>query len=188
MQKKKRALFSQLQGEVLEIGPGTGVNFKFLPNGIRWKGIEPNPAMHPYLIQSAQESGFDSVEILGLDKSSWPVANNSQDFVISTLVLCSVPSVIQCLNEIHRVLKPGGQFIFIEHVVDHHNHFRKSVQKSVPYTPWRFFSDGCNPGRDIAKAISGAEFSETVINHYNQEGEGVILAINRPHIYGTATK
>jgi ubiquinone/menaquinone biosynthesis C-methylase UbiE len=184
----KRELFRSVKGSVLEVGPGTGVNFPFIDNSCHWQGIEPNPAMHPYLHQSAEEYGFSDIGFVELNKGRFELQDNSQDFVIITLVLCSVPSVTACLAEIKRVLKPSGMFKFIEHVVDKDNLLRKGIQKTMPFTPWRYFSDGCDPGRDIASHIEEAGFSQVKIDRYKQQGEGIILAINRPHIFGGATK
>ena len=187
-QEKKRELFSEVRGEVLELGPGTGVNFAFLDPSCRWKGIEPNPAMHPYLFNSAKSTGFRNTALVDLKGDQFAVPTHSQDYVISTLVLCSVPNVASCLQEVRRVLKPGGQFLFIEHVVDKANTMRRWVQKSVPYTPWRYFSDGCDPGRDIAGNIHTAGFKRVEMTCYQQRGHGIIANINRPHIFGSASK
>ena len=61
---RKRALLSDLKGDVLEIGPGTGVNLRYYRNGIRWIGVEPNPFMHPYLRQEAKRVGLQVKEHL----------------------------------------------------------------------------------------------------------------------------
>jgi len=186
--QKKLALFKDVTGKVLEIGPGTGVNFRFLPKNCQWQGVEPNPAMHPFLKKTAKDYGFHDIQFAGLAKNTFNLADNSQDFIISTLVLCSVPNVRQTLSEIKRVLKPKGKFIFIEHVVDTENTFRKVIQKTMPYTPWRYFSDGCDPSRDIATDINQAGFSSVALTQYKQQGAGIIMSVNRPHIFGTAVK
>lgn len=184
----KKELFKDIFGKVLEIGPGTGVNFKFIPKNCDWMGLEPNRAMYPYLKKAAQLAGFDSITLFGETESIESIEAASLDYVVSTLVLCSVPSVTQVLKDIFRVLKPGGKFIFLEHVVDNKNCVRKAIQKTVVYTPWRYFSDGCNPGRDILNTICQSDFTLLSCTEYHQKGEGMILAINRPHIYGVAQK
>ncbi len=184
---RKRRLFSPVKGRVLEIGPGTGVNFRYLDSQVEWLGLEPNPAMHDFLYQAAKISQIQA-ELLEGASEEIPLDDHSVDFVISSEVLCSVHGLDKSLSEIRRVLKPGGQFLFIEHVVDHHNVLRRVVQKTVPYTPWQCFSDGCHPGRDIAGAIRRADFQYVEIEEYMQEGRGLILEINRPHIIGRAIK
>ena len=116
------------------------------------------------------------------------IEDESVDVVISTLVLCSVGDLEETLREVLRVLRPGGRFVFLEHVADRPWTLRFAVQRVVPYTPWWYFSDGCNPGRRISAAIRNAGFAAVEVHDYMQEGPGIILVINRPHIYGTATK
>ncbi len=185
--EKKARLFEGIAGTVLEIGPGTGVNLQFLGKGIEWIGIEPNEAMHPHLRKKAKKLGHE-IKLYTEFAENTGIANDSVDFVLSTLVLCSVSDLMGTLKETERVLKPGGQFIFLEHVADKKGTFRRLVQKTVPFTPWRFFADGCEPGRDIGEAIEEAGFANVEYKKIMQEGPGIILAINRPHIFGAATK
>lgn len=184
---KKHDLFRNLNGKVLEIGPGTGVNFPFYTKEIEWFGIEPNPAMQTFLIEKAESLDFD-ISKLYMSLKDTQIKDNYFDSVVSTLALCSVPNLQDMLEDILKVLKPGGSYLFIEHVIDKPWKFRRCIQNIVPYTPWRYFSDGCNPNRDIGHAIRNCGFTEVNITEYMQEGEGVILSITRPHIYGYAIK
>jgi len=186
--KRKIELFSGIEGTVLEIGPGIGTNFVFLnKKEIRWIGVEPNPAMHPYLLESAKKQGV-SASLLDCYSEAICLPDSQVDFVICTKVLCSVSNLDRSMNEIKRVLKPGGKFLFLEHVVDNHNFLRRAVQKIVPYTPWKYYSDGCEPGRDIAASIKNTGFTSVSFIQYMQEGKGLIHAIKKPHIYGSAIK
>ena len=185
---KKEQLFQGVSGTVVELGPGTGVNFPFLDRKkVRWTGVEPNRAMEPYLQANARKFGFE-IELKVGAAESLPFQDASVDYVISTIVLCSVSNLESTLQEVLRVLKPGGQFLFLEHQADDCGTFRRVVQKTMPYTPWRYFSDGCNPGREIGKAIEKTGFKSVKSETYFQEGAGLILAVNRPHIYGIAVK
>ena len=186
--EKKEILFKNVSGEVLEIGPGTGVNFPFLKGkNINWTGVEPNPAMHSYLFKAAQQNGV-SAKLLNCATELIALPDNEVDYVVSTEVLCSVKDLNKSLSEIKRVLKPNGKFLFMEHVVDKHNFLRRAVQKIVPYTPWRYYSDGCYPARNIGDNIRQAGFAEVHYTDYMQEGNGIIITINRPHIHGYARK
>ena len=185
--ERKRALFGTINGRVLEIGPGTGVNLQYLPTDCEWIGIEPNPVMHAHLLKKAEDLGLP-VSLHGCRLDSNLVPDESIDVVITTLVLCSVDSLSATLAEVLRVLKDGGRFLFLEHVVDKENALRRTVQRILPFTPWRFFSDGCNPGRDIGAAIRRAGFAQVHLEEYRQEGAGIICAINRPHVCGWAIK
>lgn len=185
---RKGELFSEVVRSVLEIGPGTGVNFPFLKNkNLDWTGLEPNPAMHPFLLKAAEQNGIKA-NLLADQTESISLEDESFDYIISSEVLCSVNDLTKSLSEIKRVLKPNGKFLFLEHVIDKRNALRRIVQKSVPFTPWKYYSDGCHPDRDIGQAIRSAGFSQVHYVDYMQEGSGIILTINRPHIYGWAIK
>ena len=185
--EKKAKLLSSLRGKVVELGPGTGVNLQFLDPSVEWIGVEPNPAMHGHIKEKAKDHGIQ-IQIIDTFPGESGIQSESIDAVVSTLVLCSVPSIKSLLADVLRILKPGGKFVFIEHVADKPWSFRRVIQKTVPFTPWRYFSDGCNPGRDISATIHQAGFSSVESTPYMQPGPGVILAINRPHIWGTAEK
>ncbi len=184
---RKDELLGALEGRVLEIGPGTGVNLRYLRAAPSWVGIEPNEAMHGHLLAEAGRLGIDIELRTGISEQPG-VEADSFDAVVSTLVLCSVSDLAGTLKEIRRVLKPGGKFVFLEHVADRPWSFRWIAQKAVPFTPWRYFSDGCDPGREIGRAIEQAGFDAVDCRRYMQEGAGLILAVNRPHIRGTAIK
>ncbi len=186
-QEKKVELLSEIRGRVLELGPGTGVNLSFFPKDIEWIGVEPNPAMYPYLTEKANQLGLPVQFCEGISRGDG-IQDDSFDFAVSTLVLCSVDDIDTILENIRRVLKPGARFLFIEHVVDPDSSLRRSVQKFVPYTPWRYFSDGCNPGRDIGRHIKDAGFSAVECHPYLQDGAGIINWVNKPHIWGYAVK
>ena len=185
--ERKRSLFAGLSGRVLEIGPGTGVNFHYLPAGIEWIGIEPNPAMHPFLREEASMLGFD-VSLRDGTSAGLDLEDESVDAVISTLVLCSVSDLGRLLREIRRVLRPAGRFVFLEHVADRPGTIRRAVQGAVIYTPWTYFSDGCRPNREIGVAIENAGFSSVQIERWMQYGRGPVAAVTKPHIAGVAVR
>jgi len=186
--KRKRDLFLEVKGDVLEIGPGTGVNFVFLKKRpIQWLGIEPNASMHPYLFDAARKANIEA-SLLECVTENICLPDNHLDYIISTEVLCSVSDLVKSLSEIKRVLKPDGKFLFLEHVLDENNPIRRLIQKTVPHTPWKCYSDGCNPARNIGNAIKSAGFSDLKYEAYKQEGTSLINKITCPHIYGWATK
>jgi len=114
--KYKQQLFRDLTGTVLEIGPGTGANLRYLnPAKVNWTGVEPNPFMQAYLHEEANRLGMP-IDIRMPSGEILPIADESVDAVISTLVLCCVVSQRCALQEVLRVLRPGGRLLFIEHV------------------------------------------------------------------------
>ncbi|MEH2024687.1 class I SAM-dependent methyltransferase [Nostoc sp.] len=178
---RKRSLFANLQGKVLEIGPGTGPNLPYYPKDIHWIGIEPNPHRHSSLQKQAKKLGLNID--LRIGNAEWLDAeDNSIDTVVSTLVLCSVPNIDYTLQAILRVLKPGGRFLFIEHVAAPQGSLLRQVQNTV--TPiWKVIGDGCHPDRETWIGLGKAGFSSI-----NYERFDAKLPIVSPHIIGVATK
>lgn len=120
----KEKLFEGIKGKVLEIGPGTGINFKIIGKEAieQWVGIEPNEFMNSYIEQSIKEYNIQfPTKILNEKAQEMKgVVSNSMDYVILSHVFCSVEynKVDQVFDEILRVLKPGGKLIFLEHVLE----------------------------------------------------------------------
>lgn len=179
--QRKRSLFANLHGNVLEIGPGTGPNLTYYPQDIHWIGIEPNPFMHSYLQETAEKLGLN-IDIRTGTAERIDAEDNSMDAVVSTLVLCSVPNLATTLKEILRVLKPGGRFLFIEHVAAPSGTLLRRVQSTIRPI-WKVLGDGCNPDRETWVALENAGFSNVNYEHFEAP-----YPIVSPHIIGTATK
>ena len=178
---RKRRLFSGLEGTVVEIGPGTGVNLPYLPDGLRWIGLEPNPHMHGYLRE--QLAGRDMEVDLRSDPAQDPgLPDACADAVISTLVLCSVPHLDETLVELRRILKPGGRLLFIEHVAAPPDTWLYTLQRTIQ-PAWTCLGDGCRPDRDTGAALRRAGFASVSIEDFDTG-----LPVVSPHIMGTARK
>jgi SAM-dependent methyltransferase len=179
--KYKRQLFADVSGSVLEIGPGTGANLRYLPDGVRWMGVEPNPFMQSYLREEADKLRLP-IDIRIGTADTLPVADSSVDVVISTLVLCCVPSPQRCLQEVLRVLKPGGRFVFIEHVAAPPGTRLRRIQNLV--TPlWKRLGDGCHPNRETRVDLEHAGFEKVT-----WETITAPTPIVSPQIVGVAVK
>ncbi len=161
---RKRALFADLRGLVMEIGPGAGPNLRFYASGVRWIGIEPNPYMHPYLRRAAQDAGL-SIESRSRFAEKLPAEDATMDAVVSTLVLCSVRDPAGTLREILRVLKPGGRFLFIEHVAAPRGTRLRRVQDFL-CPLWKRIADGCHPNRETWTMIEQAGFGSVQLEHF----------------------
>jgi len=181
--ERKQALFSDLHGNVLEIGPGTGVNLPYYPAEIHWIGIEPNPFMDAYLQKAAQKQGLQ-IDLRRGTAEALPVKDNSMNVVVSTLVLCSVPNLNQTLQEILRVLKPGGRFLFIEHVAAPRGTLLRQVQQGVRPV-WQVLGDGCHPDRETWLALEQVGFARVEYQHFSGPFP---IPIVKPHIMGVAVK
>jgi len=178
---RKRALLGGLTGTVVEIGPGTGPNLRYYAKTVRWIGIEPNPYMRAYLGREAARAGI-AAEMRGGTVEAMACANDAADAVVGTLVLCSVSDLRAALAEILRVLKPGGRFVFVEHV---------AAEPGTPLRQWQrrlrpcfhYLADGCNADRETWRAIESAGFAEVHLEHFDGP-----VPIVRPHIAGVAIK
>jgi len=109
----KLKLLGDLSGCVLEIGPGTGANLRYLPKDrIQWIGVEPTPFMYQYLEKEAARLGMQ-IEVRNGIADELPVPDSSADAVVCTLVLCCVKDQRRSIQEILRVLKPGGKLALL---------------------------------------------------------------------------
>lgn len=113
----RNKLFSKIKGpKVLEVGVGTGANLPHYPRNLEITGIDFSPGMLQHARQVAEQLDFP-VELLEMDVQSLAFADGTFDTVLTSCVFCSVPDPIMGLKEIHRVLRPNGQLIMLEHVL-----------------------------------------------------------------------
>ena len=176
---RKRKLFSDVEGTVVEIGPGTGVNLPYLPDGIRWVGLEPNPHMHDFLWDRLTGRAIDA-HLRTDPAQDTGLRDDYADVVISTLVLCSVPALEPTLAELRRILRPDGRLLFIEHVAASPDTWLYTLQRGIRPV-WRRLADGCHPDRDTGAALEAAGFSSVTYERFDTG-----LPVVSPHIVGTA--
>ena len=178
----KRSLLGHLQGRVLEIGPGAGTNLAYFSPDVHWIGVEPNLFTHPYLRQEAERHGMKDIELYGQQAEQLPVADGSLDAVVSTYVLCSVTDLDTTLKDIQRVLKPGGKFVFMEHVAATDGTCTRAVQDGI--TPiWKTVFDHCHPNRETWENLEKAGFATVDYQTFR-----LSIPVVSPHIAGVATR
>ncbi|XP_035842859.1 methyltransferase-like protein 7A isoform X3 [Helianthus annuus] len=191
----KSELFANLTtgkaAKILEIGIGTGPNLKYYSNlasGASVVGVDPNRKMEKYAQAAAQASGlpptkFQFIHAFMQVAEALPVSDASMDAVVGTLVLCSVKDVNKTLQEVKRVLKPGGIYIFVEHVAAEDGTFLKVIQRALDPLQ-QVVADGCHLTRETGDSISAAGFSSTDIKKVFLSSASLI----NPHAYGIAYK
>ena len=179
----KTDLFRQVQGRVLEIGPGPAGNLRYMGSVESWTGIEPNPYMHRFALHQLAEIGVPG-EVINHSAEQLPFEDHSFDFAISTLVLCSVGHPLKVLSEIRRVLRPGGRFLFIEHVAAPRGSQLRSVQNFI-VPVYRFCGDGCYPNRETGSTIQQSGFSAVEFQEFRAPAS-VLPTVVSPHIAGSA--
>ena len=185
LQQWRAELLRDLTGHVLEVGTGTGRNIPFYPPGLqRLVLTEPDPHMRRRLSEKIRSRVPSRAELLDASLEELPFAAESFDAVVATLVLCSVPHPDKALHEIHRVLKPGGQFVFLEHVAAEDRPRRLKWQRRVePF--WKWISGGCHLTRRTANAIVAAGFT---VADVRRESMRKAWPLVRPTIRGVARK
>jgi ubiquinone/menaquinone biosynthesis C-methylase UbiE len=178
--ERKLALFKGIRGNVLEIGAGTGTNLAYLPAGVRWVGVDPNPQSLRYIREAAHRSGHE-VDFRLATAESLPFPDASFDSVASTLALCSVRDPVLALDEIRRVLRPGGQLLFMEHVAATAGSRLRRRQGLL--RPLFRCLVGCTPDRDTGSLLKAARFSTVEFEEFV-----LPLPIVGPHICGRAVR
>jgi ubiquinone/menaquinone biosynthesis C-methylase UbiE len=153
----RRSLLRNVTGEILEIGFGTGLNLAHYPDSVkRITSVDVNPGMSAIAQKRASQSGITIVPHV-LSGEHLPMADASFDTVVSTWTLCSIPDVTRAIAEVHRVLKPGGQFYFIEHGLSNVPAVQVWQRRLTPIQ--RVIGDGCHLDRDIAQLV-GQRFAQ----------------------------
>ncbi len=164
MRDLRRETLAAARGRVLEIGAGTGLNVKLYPGAVTAITLaEPDAPMAARLRRRVSGASHP-VEVLQAPAEQLPFADGSFDTVVSTLVLCTVADMAASLREIGRVLAPGGQLLFVEHVRAGHGRLVRWQERL--HEPWRRFACGCHCNRDTAVALRDNGFAvERVQEH-----------------------
>ncbi|HEX8856671.1 MAG TPA: class I SAM-dependent methyltransferase [Thermoleophilaceae bacterium] len=150
VREMRRGLVSQASGRVLEVGAGTGLNLDHYGDVEELVLAEPSPHMASKLEHKVAASGR-AAQVVQAPAERLPFPDNTFDTVVVTLVLCTVPDQSDALTEIHRVLKPGGRMLFMEHVRSEDAKIARWQDRVE--RPWGWFACGCHPNRDTLATI-----------------------------------
>ena len=180
---RKAEHIGALDGTVVEIGAGNGVNFRYYPPGVKLVAYEPNPYMHERLLESARKHGLD-LELRAISAERLDFDDGTVDAAVCTLVLCTVPDPEQLVREVRRVLKPGGRFFFIEHVAAESGSLLRRMQ-NLFHRPWHYVFEGCHTNRETDHLLHAAGFSHVEIESFTSEKMPPLVV---PQIAGIAIK
>lgn len=172
---------ASLRGTVLEIGPGAGVNLRHYAPGVRWIGVEPDAGNRELVRREAARLGRRARVLPGLAERL-ELADGSVDAAVGTFVLCSVADPAAVLAELGRVLRPGGRYVFAEHVAAPPGTWLCRGQRAFgTVTGW--FGASCRPDRDSLRAIERAGFDVVDLRRTVRPGP---FGTEIPHIAGAA--
>ncbi|MCV7419774.1 class I SAM-dependent methyltransferase [Mycobacterium yunnanensis] len=157
MSRRRRMLLRSARGRVAEIGAGTGLNVAHYPDGLADLVLsEPDAGMRRRLARQLARHGRVA-RVVDSAAESLPLADGSVDTVVSTLVLCTVDDPERTLAEIARVLRPGGQLLFIEHVRARSP--RLAAWQDRLARPWLHFAAGCRCNRATLDLLRAGGFT-----------------------------
>ena len=179
--KQREKLVPLAEGEVLEIGMGSGLNLPYYDRKKVRKvwGLEPSEGMRQLARRSLDGANLD-LEMIDLPGEQIPLDANSIDTVVMTYTLCTIPDVRMALMGMQRVLRPGGKLLFCEHGIAPDEGVANWQHRLNP--AWRVFAGGCNINRDIPAVLQAAGFK--VVNDERMYIPGIkVLSYN---YWGTA--
>ncbi len=169
----RRRVCDGLEGEVVEIGFGSGLNVPFYPAAVtRVAAVEPSDVGWK-LAGKRLSAARVPVERSGLDGQSLPFEDNSLDSALSTWTMCTIPDIATALGEVRRVLKPGGALHFIEHGLAPDEEVQRWQRRLDPVEK-RLFG-GCHLTRPIADLVTAAGFTITELDVFYEDGAPKVL-------------
>jgi ubiquinone/menaquinone biosynthesis C-methylase UbiE len=158
--KQREKIVHLAEGDVLEIGFGSGLNLPYYDTGKvrRIFGLEPSEGMRRKAQPNVDASGLD-VEFIDLPGETIPLESKTVDTVLVTFTLCSIDEALVALEGMRRVLKPGGKLLYCEHGIAPDENVSRWQHRLNP--GWKRLSGGCNMNRDIPALIAGSGFRIT---------------------------
>ena len=162
-----------LEGEVLEIGFGTGHNLPFISGKVtRLLAVEPSNRSVELARARIQAAPF-AVDVVGLDGQRIPVEDESVDTVLCTWSLCTIPDPVAAVSEARRALRPGGRFHFVEHGLAPDENVRHWQNRWNPMQ--QKIAGGCSVNRDIRSIIEAGGLTISSLDNYYGKGEPKLL-------------
>lgn len=183
----RRRLLAGLSGRVVEVGAGTGVHFQYYPQSVtEVLAVEPEPHLRA-TAQAAARKAKVAIRVTPGVAEALPAPDASMDAVVSAGLLCSVPDIAAALAEFARVIRPGGELRFYEHVISRRRR-AAMLQRGLDATGvWARAMAGCRTSRDAERAIARAGFRIESIERFTFHPTLLDLPV-APKILGRAVR
>jgi ubiquinone/menaquinone biosynthesis C-methylase UbiE len=182
---QRRRMLAGLGGEVVKIGAGNGLNFARYPASVTMMhAFEPEPHLRALALRAVEHAAVP-VSVRDAVAEDLPLEDASVDAAVASLVLCSVRDPAGAVAELYRVVRPGGELRFNEHVVSKHP-LRRALQRAADATMWPTISGGCHLARNTQAALQDGGFRIERIERFVFS----VSALDPPksHILGTARR
>jgi ubiquinone/menaquinone biosynthesis C-methylase UbiE len=181
----RRKMLAGVAGRVIEVGAGNGLNFALYPEAVtEVLAVEPEPLLREAAIKAASEAPV-KVDVVDGVAGRLPAEDESFDAGVASLVLCSVSDQAEALAELRRVIRPGGELRFYEHVVANRP-FTARLQRAADATFWPRIGGGCHMARDTLASIEDAGFDVDTSERFPFSPGAPVPAL--PHILGVARR
>ena len=181
----RRTLLGELEGRVVEVGAGHGLNFPYYPETVTHVvAVEPEPYLRQLASEAARRAPIP-IDVIDGTAEALPLDDGGFDAAVSSLVLCSVPDQRVALEEIRRVLRAKGQLRFYEHVISTRPGWAR-FQRALDVTIYPPLAGGCHCARDTGGAIRTSGFDVAHEERILFKASAAVPAI--PHILGSATR
>ena len=165
--KYRKQQLSRAEGEVLEIGVGTGLNLPHYPKHVRKiTTVDPNLGMNKRLQRRIEELDIE-VDKRIIRSEKLPFDDATFHCVVSTMTLCSIPDVEQAMNELFRVLRPGGRLLFLEHGLSPDQRVSK-WQRRLNWLQGKI-ADGCRLDLDVRGLLASQPFEFVEMDNFYME-------------------
>lgn len=167
--EQREAVLRHVTGTVLELGFGTGLNLPFYPSGVdRLVAVDPSSASARLARERIEAAPFP-VELRSVSGEHLDAPDASFDSVVSTFTLCTIPDPVAALEQVRRVLRPGGAFHFIEHGLADDSRVQRWQARLNPLN--NALLGGCTLTRDIERLVRDAGFTFERLDKFYMEGD-----------------
>ncbi len=179
MDEMRPETVGQAEGEVLEVGFGTGRNLRLYPSAVKSvTGLDPLVTEGIAAVDARVSlAPFPVIRTALPADGALPFDTGRFDCVVTTWTLCSIPDAAAALREMRRVLKPGGRYVFIEHGKSERESTARWQDRVNPI--WRRITDGCNINRPIDRIVADAGFELTSLDRFRGKGPGLLAQMYR---------